>query len=171
MDVVQDRGVRALTLRDLGKAAGIKSSSVAYHFGSKEALLREITADYVARIMASVEEADATIPRARDRMLALFDQFEQLGKADRLCLCGVMAGSFHEVDEETAALVRGFFGDLEVWFTSQIEDASSVDRKEAGLRAKALVSAAQGALLLDKTDGGIVHLSAVRRSLDAFVRP
>lgn len=172
-DVVQDKGVRTLTLRDLGEAAGIKSSSVAYHFGSKEALLREITGDYIAGIMEAVEVAEATIPSGLDRMLALFDQFEQLGKADRLCLCGVMAASLHDVDKETASMVRRFFRDLETWFARQIQEASSpqIGRTEAKERARTLVAGAQGALLLDKADGKSTHLRAVRHTLTSLVRP
>jgi len=172
MDVVQDRGVRALTLRDLGEAAGIKSSSVAYHFGSKEALLREITGDYIERIMQAVAEAETTIPDGLDRMFALFDQFEQLGKSDRLCLGGVMAASLHDVDEETAAMIRGFFRDLEAWFAIQIEEASTtrMGHKEAKQRARTLVAGAQGALLLDKTDGKTNHLRAVRHTLGSLVQ-
>jgi len=105
-DVVQDKGVRALTLRDLGEAVGIKSSSVAYHFGSKEALLHEITSDYIAEILVAVEETERTIASGRERMLTLFEHFEGLGRASHLCLCGVMAGSLHEVGEETGLLVR-----------------------------------------------------------------
>jgi len=172
MDVVQDRGVRALTLRDLGEAAGIKSSSVAYHFGSKEALLREITEDYIEGIMEAVRASDATSSSGLDRMSNLFVQFERLGKAGRLCLCGVMAGSLHDVDEETASMVHRFFSDLEVWFARQIrEESPEIDRKEAKERARALVAAAQGALLIDKTDGKTTHIRAVRHSLASIVKP
>jgi len=165
-DVVQDKGVRALTLRDLGEAAGIKSSSVAYHFGSKEALLREITSDYIAEILVALEEAERTIASGRERMLTIFEHFEGLGRASHLCLCGVMAGSLHEVGEETGLLVRKFF---EVWFTRQIQEESLLGKRDAKTRARALVAAAQGAVLLDKADGGMTHLASVRKSLDALM--
>ncbi len=173
MDVVQDRGIRALTLRDLGKAAGIKSSSVAYHFGSKEALLQEITEDYVSKLVAAMKQIDRDLPPGRERILTLFDQFVGLSKAERLCLGGVMAGSLHEVGEETGEIVRNFFRDIEAWIALQIRRSSNdeIGRAEASQRARALVAGAQGALILDKTDGKSTHIRAVKKSVEALVEP
>lgn len=155
-EMVQRGGVSGLTLRDLGKRVGIKSSSVAYHFGNKASLLLELVEGATAQLR-DAQLALAARPSAKQRLDGIVDVFVATLEDDRHCLCGMLTAEKGELDEATDAALRGYFRVLEGWVAEQLGELDS-----ASASAPLLVSALEGALLIDRLDGRPERLDAVR---------
>lgn len=57
--VVAERGFEGLTYREVGKRAGATHGLISYHFGTREALIREVAVETGRRAVASVSMLDA----------------------------------------------------------------------------------------------------------------
>lgn len=58
----REKGYSATALREIARAAGIKSGSLYYHFPSKEAILNEVLDRGIGALTASVRNAIAQVP-------------------------------------------------------------------------------------------------------------
>lgn len=159
-ETAQKAGVRAITIRELGAAVGIKSSSVMYHFRSKDGLLQEISTAYLDLFFLRLDGIERTTPTPGQRLQALVDLFEEALNADKMCLCGMLAAESAELDHETQATTRRFFQRMEAWAADQLKEAGA-DPAPASL----IVSSLEGAMLLDRLDGKNERLQAVRKWL------
>jgi len=159
-DTVQRAGVHAITMRELGCAAGIKSSSVMYHFENKNGLLQEISSSYQQHFFERLDEIKTTIDNPAERLQSLVGLFEEGLIEEKICLCGMMAAEFDNLDDRTQATIKRFFFRLEAWVATQLSDAEA--NPEA---APLIVSSLEGAMLLDRLDNESVRLKAVREWL------
>lgn len=74
-EVIVERGIHDLSLREVARRAGVSHGAVGYHFGDKEGLLRALGVEGWQRMSAALVEADAarssTDPVARLMELAV----------------------------------------------------------------------------------------------------
>jgi len=160
IDTVQRAGIHAVTMRELGSSAGIKSSSVMYHFENKNGLLQEISNSYLQLFFERLGEIKTKIDNPAERLQALVGLFEEGLDEEKLCLCGMLAAEFVNLDNSTQATTRLFFTRLEEWVATQLLDAEA--NPEA---APLIVSSLEGAMLLDRLDNESVRLKNVREWL------
>ncbi len=167
----QRGGVRSVTLRDLGRAVGIKSPSVLYHFKNKDTLVLEITQDYVRRVRQTLSEIERRHTSAKKRLLAAVDMFLEIQVKHELCLCTMLAAEAQEVDERTQNLLRDFFTDFEAWIARVLrsDDANTLTTGQASAQSQLILTALTGAMLLDKVDGEPKRLPALRSTLGRLV--
>jgi TetR/AcrR family transcriptional repressor of nem operon len=167
----QRGGVRSVTLRELGRAVGIKSPSVLYHFKNKDALVFEITQDYVRRVQQTLSEIERRHTSAKRRLLAAVDMFLETQSKHELCLCTMLAAEAHEVDERTQNLLRDFFTDLEAWIARVLrtDGGSPLTPGQASAQSQLILTALEGAMLLDKAEGQPKRLPALRSSLGRLI--
>ena len=151
----QRGGVRSVTLRDLGRAVGIKSPSVLYDFKNKDTLVFEITQDYVRRGQHTLSEIERRHTSAKKRLLAAVDMFLEVQVKLELCLCTMLAAEAHEVDERTQNLLRDFFTDLEAWTARALrtDEGNTLTPVQASARSQLILTALEGAMILDKVEG------------------
>ena len=167
----QRGGVRSVTLRDLGRAVGIKSPSVLYHFKNKDTLVFEITQDYVQRVQQMLSEIERRHTSAKKRLLAAVDMFLETQVKHELCLCTMLAAEAHEVDERTQNLVRDFFTDLEAWIARVLraDEGNTLTPGQASAQSQLILTALEGAMLMDKAEGEPKRLPALRATLGRLV--
>jgi len=156
-DTVQKAGIHAITMRDLGSAAGIKSSSVMHHFENKNGLLQEISSSYLQLFFERLEKIKTTIDNPDERLQSLVGLFEASLDAEKMCLCGMMAAEFANLDNKSQATTKLFFLRLEKWVAIQLLNSDA--NPEA---STLIVSSLEGAMLLDRLDNKNVRLKAVR---------
>ncbi len=167
----QHGGVHAVSFRELGKAAGIKSSSVIYHFHNKDGLLLAITTDYIDTFFEHIQTIEADHEKALDRLGAMIDIFEEVLEQNRFCLCGMMAADMEAIDKPTRTAIERFFKRLEGWIAETILAGKGAAHGEDRARneSRVLLSGLEGALLLDKLDGKPNRLTAMRQWLVALM--
>lgn len=155
-------GIHGITFRDLGKATNIKSSSVFYHFGSKDKLLQEIVEDYKNDFLEKLKKIDDREVSPLDKMLALVTIFEEPYKNKSFCLCGMFAAEFNALEEQTILVLNQFFDEVEKWIVKIIVKDKKLSAKEAKIYAAIIISGLEGALMLDRVKGNLSHLQAMK---------
>ena len=161
IDQIQQANLAAASFRELGKAAGIKSSSVHYHFQSRERLLTELLQDYDLKFFSELDAATASTHRPRLRLGALIDVFEHYHTHRRQCMSLAYAASPHELSDANLHAVQTFLEHMERWVEDALAKASLLPIPKDQL-ARVIVSALEGALLFDRLTDEPKHLNAAR---------
>lgn len=151
--VAQSHGYNGLSFRELAKAVGVKSSSIHYHFPTKEdsgaALARRYREDAKADL-GEPDEPYACLTR-------IIDGFRlTLERDNRMCLCGLMAAEYDDLPESVKAEVKGFTDDIVAWL-SQVLALIEPSRSSDAIRqqAFAIYAAIAGAQLTARGRGDI----------------
>lgn len=152
-------------MRDLGEAVGIKSSSVMYHFKSKDGLMQEIASSYTDVFFDRLRDLEVRSPEPAARLQGLVDIFEEALSADKMCLCGMLAADSSQLDDRAEATVKRFFARMEEWVAEQLDGAGVT-----GVSAQLIVSSLEGAMLLDKLGSQPERLQVVRGWLASLLK-
>jgi TetR/AcrR family transcriptional regulator, transcriptional repressor for nem operon len=86
--------------------------------------------------------------------------FEEATANGKLCLCGMLSAEIASLDSASRALLVAFFKLAESWLQSAFEQHAdqlnvAIDPKPL---AQALLAGLEGAILLDRVQGGQNHL-------------
>ena len=83
----------------------------------------------------------------------------------------MLAAEAHEVDERTQNLLRDFFTDLEAWIARVLrtDEGNTLAPGQASAQSQLILSALEGAMLLDKAEAKPKWLPAFRSTLGRLV--
>ena len=168
----QRGGVRSVTLRDLGRAVGIKSPSVLYHFKNKDTLVFEITQDYVRRVQQTLSEIERRHTSAKKRVLAAVDMFPRPSRSSTSSVCArCLPQKRRRSTSAPRTLLRVFFTDLEAWIARALrtDEGTTLTPGQASAQSQLILTALEGAMLLDKAEGEPKRLPALRSTLARLV--
>src|SRR5580658_1825772 len=85
---IRTAGYRGFNTREVAEDVGIKSSSVHYHFATKQQLAAAVARRYTDRFLATVQAESA---QAGDPLKAWQSVFRRaLVEDGRMCLCGAL---------------------------------------------------------------------------------
>lgn len=104
---IRDAGYNGFSFRDLATDVGVKSSSVHFHFPTKEALVAAVVRRYVERLEAALDEEEAAGAAPVAAWRTIFRR--ALINDGRMCLCGVLATEIEGLPPEVAEEARRFF--------------------------------------------------------------
>jgi TetR/AcrR family transcriptional regulator, transcriptional repressor for nem operon len=171
--LIQTRGYSAFSYQDISAALGIRKASIHYHFASKTDLGVAVVDRYVARFAAGLAEIAADTANSSmamlDHYVAPYLQFA--ATADKVCLCGALAGEMMALPPELRARVDSFFKSHQAWLADILK--RGVDRGEFRLAAspaktaRLVFGALQGALLVRRTTADASQLRDVVAALKA----
>lgn len=165
--LIQTRGYSAFSYQDIADALGIRKASIHYHYPSKADLGSAVVDRYARRFEAMLHDAAADPDRRSMAMLDLYlTPYRALaGTADRVCLCGALAGEMPALPEALRARVDVFFREHQAWLAGIVERGRrrgefAVDA-EPERYARMMFGALQGALLVKRTTGDASQLEDV----------
>ena len=159
---IQKAGVHSVSFRTLAEAIGVKSSSVHYHFPTKQDLTLSLVQQYSNEFAGKLEALERTDADLEQRMQQFIDIFENVLARDDLCLCGMLAAELTELDDATVAALRAFFRLTEQWLEQQLASSERSLTIPAPALARVVLAGLEGAILLDRAEGGTGHLDAYR---------
>jgi hypothetical protein len=83
----------------------------------------------------------------------------------------MLAAEAHEVDERTQNLLRDFFADLEAWIVRVLrtDGGNALTSGQVSAQSQLILTALEGAMLLDKVEGEPKRLPALRSTLGRLV--
>ncbi len=159
---VQHSGLSNLSFRTLADDAGIKSASVHYYFPNKGDLAASLIENYTQSFQAQLNQIDEHKRNLKSKLRAFVQIFEDVLENDRLCLCGMMAAEVNGLDEQSKALLKEYFLMAEQWLTLQLKQhkeelSSPLSNNKL---ARVIMSGLEGAILLDRVDGGSERIRA-----------
>lgn len=164
-ELIQTRGYNAFSYQDVAARVGIRTASIHYHFPAKADLGRVVIERYSARLAELARQAEAAESdpwRILSSYLVPF--FEFADTAERICLCGALAGEYGALPEDMKGLVAEFFVEHEAWlaklFKRGLEAGVFAFTVDPAVLARAFFSSLQGGLLVGRTAGGRAQLDA-----------
>jgi len=172
IDSVQRNGLKDLSFRTLASEVGIKSASVHYHFPGKADLANSLIEKYSDEFGLLLKTIDSDQHGLKSKLDNFIDIFENVLKDGKLCLCGIMAAEVERLDAQSRELLERYFELSEVWLAIVLEaerDKLATDLTSKKL-AKIILSGLEGAILLDRVDGGFTRLEAQRDLIHSFLQ-
>ncbi|RUM24328.1 TetR/AcrR family transcriptional regulator [Rhizobium vallis] len=104
---IREAGYSGFSFREVAADIGVKSSSVHYHFPTKEKLAAAVARRYTDRFLEAV---DNELAGGGDIVRAWREVFRKAFHRDgRMCLCGALAATSHDLAEEVRIEVKRFF--------------------------------------------------------------
>src|ERR1700761_7156502 len=129
MDAAEKRirkgGFYGFSFRETAADVGIKSSSVHYHFPTKEKLAEAVIRRYTDDVSDHIDEMFRADPDAVRVWTTAFAG--TLRSAERMCPCTVMGATALDLPPEVAAAVKDFFQMMRTKMIEQGMDAGSAD--------------------------------------------
>lgn len=168
---IKREGFRSMSFRTLADEVGVKSSSVHYHFPTKDDLAEAVIRSYTQAFRESLQAIDRRESSLIDKIDAFNGLFAEVVAHDDICLCGMMAAEVSSLNDSARAALRGFFATSEAWLESVFEThAAELDSPlSAQELARVFLAGLEGATLIDRVDAGRDRLAAYRALTRALV--
>lgn len=151
-DMVRQGGYNSFSFRNIASAIGIKSSSVHYHFSTKEDLAVAVTQHYTDKFILSLGDAQDLIKAGKDPINVYVKAFRTALSQDKgMCLCGMLGAEADVLPERVINETRQFFIRNIAW----LETAYRAMGVSKGAKEKAVqaVSLLEGAMLTSNVMG------------------
>jgi TetR/AcrR family transcriptional repressor of nem operon len=104
---IRGGGFNGFSFRDIAADVGVKSSSVHYHFPTKEKLAAAVIRRYTEEVSGHIDQDSK---KGGDSVKIWTRAFRgTLNSGDRMCPCVVLGASSLELPKEVAAEVKSFF--------------------------------------------------------------
>ena len=147
-ELLRTRGFNAFSHRDLAARVGIKSSSVHYHFPTKEDIGLALQRENRDEMAALFQQLQPLAPAQRlERIAAVYVGTAKAG--DHWCLAGMLASDYETLGEALRAELRALFDGVEGWLAAQTAELMpGRDKTELRDLARTAMAALEGALLL-----------------------
>lgn len=149
--LLQARGFNAFSHRDLAERTGVKSSSVHYHFPTKQDIGLALIRAYRQELSDLLDSA-AALPLAQ-RLQAFTSPFMAAAQGGQdWCLAGMLASDYDSLEPPLRAEVQQFFQLAEQWLTVQLcLHKPDLPTTQATAQAQTAMALLEGALLLART--------------------
>ena len=175
LDLIQTRGFSAISYADIATRLNIRKASIHYHFPRKSDLGVAVVkryADAMTTAMQQAQDAGFDHWQMLEASFAPYREFNQT--ADRVCLCGALAGEFLALPEPVQEEVSAFFKTHHQWLEQLLENGRDANAFHfsgpAATEAGLVFSALQGALLVRRTIGNAQHVEDVIKKLSARLK-
>jgi TetR/AcrR family transcriptional repressor of nem operon len=167
--LVQTRGFNGFSYADIAASLGITKASLHYHFPTKAELGRRLIERYESRFLEVLAAIDRSGVDAREKLRRYAAIYTDVLRANRMCLCGMLASDYATLAKPVKDGVKHFFDRNEQWLVTVLE----AGRKAGTLRfagppavvAQTLVGALEGAMMLARSYGQVARFEAVAERL------
>jgi TetR/AcrR family transcriptional regulator, transcriptional repressor for nem operon len=167
--LVQVRGFNGFSYADIATELHITKASLHYHFPGKAELGEALIARYSARFADALERIDRETTDARAKLDAYVSIYSGVLRANRMCLCGILAAEYETLPTSMRDAVTRFFENNEAWLTNVIAQGQADGRLSVRVTAsdasQMILNGLEGAMLLARTHGGLTRFQASARQL------
>jgi TetR/AcrR family transcriptional repressor of nem operon len=169
--LVQTRGFNGFSYADIAEALRVTKASLHYHFPTKADLGRYLVQRYEAAFLEALAKIDDAYPRARDKLKRYAQIYAEVLRADRMCLCGMLASDYATLPKAMRDEVRHFFDENERWLARVLAEgrkAGQLDFKGAPVdMARMIVASLEGAMMLARSYGEVSRFNVAAERLIA----
>lgn len=162
--LVQTRGFNAFSYADVADALHVTKASLHYHFPSKSDLGCQLIERYTAAFTGALAGIDKSSDDAAGKMRRYVNLYRDVLRANRMCLCGILAAEFATLPRQMKDRLKLFFDVNEQWLVKVLEDGRLNGclsfAGEANDRAHCLIGSLEGAMMLARSYGRIERFDA-----------
>lgn len=150
---VQTKGFNGFSYRDLATEIGIKTSSIHYHFPTKDDLALALVKAYETAFKIEIANIKSEEGNGRSQLEKYIKLFENnLAVDNKFCLCGMLASEINSLSDNVKQAIQEFFVDNERWLSQLIQDGQADGSLKAtstpDLVAAQLLATLEGAMLI-----------------------
>ena len=169
--LVQTRGFNGFSYADIAESLGVTKASLHYHFPTKADLGRRLIERYETGFLETLAAIDAAHPQAGDKLVRYARIYAEVLRANRMCLCGMLASDYATLPKPMRERVRHFFDENERWLARVLDDgrkSGQLDFKGAPVEvARMIVASLEGAMMLARSYGEVSRFDAAAERLIA----
>jgi TetR/AcrR family transcriptional repressor of nem operon len=174
--LVQTRGFNGFSYADVASELEITKAALHYHFAGKAELGEALIDRYATRFADALAAVDRDIAGAPAKLNAYATLYLEVLRAERMCLCGMLAAEFQTLPAPMQARVIQFLDDNEAWLRVVLEQGRREDTLRLAVPAKEaarmIVSGLEGAMLVARPYGDSSRFEATARALlEGILRP
>jgi TetR/AcrR family transcriptional repressor of nem operon len=155
--LAQTRGYNGFSYADIASQLGVTKASLHYHFPSKAELGRALIERYETVFGAALEAIDQQAEEPYKKLQRYVGLYSSVLSNDRMCLCGMLAAEYATLPAPMPERLKLFFNANERWLTAVLEDGLQSGafrfKETAGERARALLGALEGVMLVARSYG------------------
>jgi TetR/AcrR family transcriptional repressor of nem operon len=167
--LAQTRGFNGFSYADVAAKLSVSKASLHYHFPSKADLGQALIERYHAMFGAALASIDAQTNDAGEKLKRYARLYDAVMCSDRMCLCGMLAAEYTTLPEPMQTELRRFFDANEVWLTGVLEQGRHAGRlafrESARERARTILGALEGAMLVARTYGDVRRFRSAARNV------
>ena len=171
--LVQTRGFNGFSYADVASEVGVTKASLHYHFQGKAELGHALIARYTERFTVELERIDTGILNPPAKLAAYAALYADVLRADRMCLCGMLAAEYETLPPAMRDAILRFFDDNQSWLQAVME-AGRADRSmsfdgTAEDGASTILGGLEGAMLVARPYRDVSRFEATATRLIAGV--
>lgn len=171
--LVQTRGFNAFSYADVAEALHVTKASLHYHFPSKSNLGGCLIERYAAAFAQALAGIDSSTDDAAVKMRSYVKLYRDVLRANRMCLCGMLAAEFATLPRPMKDRLKQFFDANEQWLVAVLEDGRATGclsfAGDANELAHCLIGSLEGAMMLARSYGRIERFDASAERLLADI--
>jgi len=172
--LVQVRGFNGFSYADVAVELKVTKAALHYHFAGKAELGEALVVRYAARFAEALAGVEERTSEASARLDAYADLYLAVLRAQRMCLCGMMAAEYETLPSPMQDAVVRFFDENERWLARVLEQG----REEGTVTftgppketARMIVSGLEGAMLVARPFGDVGRFENTARHLLSGLR-
>ena len=154
-EMVRQGGYNCFSFRNIATVVGIKSSSVHYHFSTKEDLGVAVTKFYTEKFLGSLGDPTQLIESGKDPISAYVAAFRNALSEDKgMCMCGMLGAEAADLPEAIVYEIKRFF-ERNIEWLEQAFRAKGVDESVINKKALQAMSALEGAMLISNVSNDL----------------
>jgi len=147
-DMIRQGGYNGFSFRNIADAIGIKSSSVHYHFETKEKLGVATTRRYTENFISSLGDPEQLKLSDVNPVVFYITAFRDAITSDKgMCLCGILSTESNSLPESIVSELNVFF-DRNVEWLEQAYQQIGTSVKNSKNKALHTLSLLEGAMLI-----------------------
>jgi TetR/AcrR family transcriptional repressor of nem operon len=153
--LVQTRGFNGFSYADIAEALGVTKASLHYHFPSKADLGQRLIERYEAAFLETLARIDEAQQGAAQKLRRYASIYAEVLRANRMCLCGMLASDYATLPKPMRERVRHFFDENERWLARVLEEGRKAGQLAFKGRpvelARMMVASLEGAMMLARS--------------------
>ena len=167
--LVQTRGFNGFSYADIAEAMKVTKASLHYHFRSKAELGARLIERYEKNFLAALAAIDEQTDDAGEKLRRYAAIYTSVVRANRMCLCGMLAAEYGTLPEAMRDDMRHFFDENERWLVAVLKQGKKA--KQLAFKgspsdaAQALVGSLEGAMMIARSYGDPKRFEAVAERL------
>ena len=176
-ELIQTRGMNAMSYRDIAGIINIRTASIHYYFPAKEDMVEALIERYHTNFIALVDnilQSNVSATKKLNRFGSLFMETLESGSNGKVCLCGMLGAELATLRSPMVKKLRVFYRENAKRLARIIEEGRA--NKEFNSRGDSLVladvmfSLLEGAMLVVRAGDGVSQFKQIWKTFLQLVK-
>lgn len=176
-ELIQTRGVNAMSYRDIAGLIKIRTASIHYYFPAKENLVEAVIDRYHKNFIALIDgilQSGVSASTKLNRYGGLFVATLEGEGNGKVCLCGMLGAELATLRSPMVKKLRSFYRENAKRLAKIIEEGRAAkeftSKGDSLVLANIMFSLLEGAMLVVRADGGVAQFQQMWKTFVQLVK-